>query len=107
MAWHPVAPADGFAENAARTIEIGELRVAVYRLGSDFFAISDICTHEYAVLSDGFCAAGRIECPLHQACFDIRTGTALDEPAEIDLATYPTRILDGIVEVQIEPTRSA
>ncbi len=63
MAWHAVAPADGFAENAARTVEIGEVRVAVYRLGSDFFAISDICTHEYGVLSDGFCGDGKIECP--------------------------------------------
>ena len=107
MPWHPVAPADGFAEDTPRIIEVGEFRVAVFRLGGDFFAISDICTHEFAMLSDGFCEEGRIECPLHQACFDIRTGKALNEPADIDLATFPTRVEAGIVEVLIEPTRKA
>ncbi|MDB5415232.1 MAG: ferredoxin [Rubritepida sp.] len=100
--WHPVAPADSFEDDAAKVVQIGETRIAVFRLENDFFAVSDVCTHEYALLSEGFCENGKIECPLHQACFDIRTGKALDEPAEVDLPTYPTRIENGVVQLQFD-----
>lgn len=98
MAWHDVAAADSFEPDVPKVVKVGETRIAVFRLDDGFYAISDICTHEYALLSDGFCEDGKVECPLHQACFDIRTGKALDEPAEIDVETYPTRVLNGVVQ---------
>jgi nitrite reductase/ring-hydroxylating ferredoxin subunit len=101
MAWHDVAPAEEFEPDIPKVVEVGDDRIAVFRLEDGFFAISDICTHEYALLSDGFCEGGKVECPLHQACFDIRTGKALDEPAEIDLATYPTRVEVGVVQFEL------
>lgn len=100
MGWHDVAPADGFEPGIAKVVVVGDERIAVFRLEDGFFAISDVCTHEYALLSEGFCEDGRVECPLHQACFDIRTGKALDEPAEIDLATHRTRVEGGVVQVE-------
>jgi len=99
MAWHDVAPEDAFEPDVPKVVQLGEDRVAVFRLADGFYAISDICTHEYALLSDGFCEDGKVECPLHQACFDIRSGKALDEPAVIDLATYPTRVESGMVQI--------
>lgn len=101
MAWHDVAPEGEFLFDVPKVVQVGEDRVAVFRLEDGFYAISDVCTHEYALLSEGFCEEGKIECPLHQACFDIRSGKALDEPAEIDLATYPTRIEAGVVQFQL------
>lgn len=101
MAWYDVAPEDIFELDEAKVVQLVEVRIAVFRLDNGFFAINDICTHEYAILSEGFCEDGKIECPLHQACFDIRTGKALDEPAEVDLATYPTRVERGVVQVAL------
>lgn len=101
MAWYDVAREDSFEEDVPKVVQVGEDRVAVFRLEDGFYAISDICTHEYALLSDGFCEDGKVECPLHQACFDIRTGKALDEPAEIDVDVFPTRVADGVVQVDI------
>jgi len=99
MAWHDVAPEYAFEPDVPKVVQLGEDRVAVFRLADGFYAISDICTHEYALLSDGFCEDGKVECPLHQACFDIRSGKALDEPAEIGLATYPTRVESSMVQI--------
>lgn len=101
MAWHDVAPAESFEPDAPKVVTVGDARIAVFRLDDGFYAISDICTHEYALLSDGFCEDGKVECPLHQACFDIRTGKALDEPAEIDVETFPTRVLNGVVQFDL------
>jgi nitrite reductase/ring-hydroxylating ferredoxin subunit len=101
MAWHNVAPESEFLFDVPKVVQVGDDRIAVFRLDDGFYAISDICTHEFALLSEGFCEEGKIECPLHQACFDIRTGKALDEPAEIDVATYPTRVEGGVVQFQL------
>lgn len=101
MVWYDVASAESFEPDMPKVLEVGDVRIAVFQLDDGFYAISDICTHEYALLSEGFCEGGKVECPLHQACFDIRTGRALDDPAEIDVQTYPTRVLNGLVQVDL------
>ena len=64
----------------------------MYRSAGEFFATDNVCTHAYALLSDGYLEDGCIECPLHQARFDIRTGQALCAPATLDLKTYPVKV---------------
>jgi nitrite reductase/ring-hydroxylating ferredoxin subunit len=80
--------------------------IAVYRVDEKYYAIDDVCTHEFAYLSEGYCADGIIECPLHQARFDVRTGATLGPPASIDLATYRIEVCNGVVRVFV-PARGA
>ena len=69
------------------------LLIALYQLpGGEYHATDNICTHEYAQLSDGWLEDGCIECPLHAARFDVRTGKALCAPAEQDLDVFETRV---------------
>ncbi len=100
-AWHDVARESEFEENVPKVVRVGDEQVAVFLLDDGYYAINDVCTHEFAVLSEGFCEDGKIECPLHQACFDIRSGKALEEPAEVDVATYPTRVENGVVQFEL------
>ncbi len=99
--WHRVAAEADLKPETPLGLRIGDTQVMVVRLDDGIFAISDVCTHEYALLSEGFCEAGKIECPLHQACFDIRTGAALDAPAEVPVATYEVKIEGGAVFVRV------
>ena len=99
--WHRVAVEADLKPETPLGVRIGETQVAVVRLEDGIYAVDDVCTHEYALLSEGFCEDGKLECPLHQACFDIRTGKALNEPAEVPVATYPTKVEDGAVFVQV------
>ena len=99
--WHRVAAEAELRPETPLGIRIGDVQVAVVRLADGIFAVNDVCTHEFALLSEGFCEDGKLECPLHQACFDIRTGRALSEPAEMDVATYPTKVENGAVFVQV------
>lgn len=74
--------------------------VAVINLGGTFYAIDNICTHAYAELCDGMIFGDRIQCPLHGAQFNIRTGAAETPPAYEPLKTYPVRILnDGSIQI--------
>jgi nitrite reductase/ring-hydroxylating ferredoxin subunit len=94
--WHLVGSPDEIGDNEPKVLKIGKRQIAIYRLGSDSFsAVSDICTHEYASLSKGFRDGNIIECPLHQACFDLRDGKCHGPVAEVDLETFPLRIETG------------
>jgi 3-phenylpropionate/trans-cinnamate dioxygenase ferredoxin subunit len=55
-------------------------------------ATENVCTHEYALLSDGWLEDGCIECPLHAARFDVRTGKALCAPAETDIKVFEVKV---------------
>ncbi len=52
-------------------------------------------------LSDGIIDDGCVECPLHLALFDIKTGKVQSAPATVDIQTYPTRVEDDFVWVGI------
>jgi nitrite reductase/ring-hydroxylating ferredoxin subunit len=99
--WHRVASEADLSLEAPLGVRVGDVQIAVVKLEDGIYAINDVCTHEFALLSEGFCEEGKLECPLHQACFDIRTGKALNEPAEVDVATYPVKVEGGAVFVQV------
>ena len=94
MNWLRAAATSQLLEDEPLGVLVDGIKIALYRSGAEVFATDDVCTHAYALLSDGFLEDGCIECPLHQARFDIRTGKALCEPATEDLKTYPVRV-DG------------
>jgi len=90
--WVRVAAAADVAEGGVRSVRVGEREIALYHLpGGEFRATDNICSHEYAQLSDGWLENGEIECPLHAARFDIRSGKALCAPAEKDLEVFEVK----------------
>ena len=75
--------------------------ICLTRVGDEVFAIGDICTHSDASLSEGDVTDYRIECWLHGAEFDLRTGQALTLPANIAAKTYAVSIINDVVEIQV------
>ncbi len=91
--WVRVAGKGDIEEGQVAGFRVGKHDVAVYHLaGGEFRATDNICTHEFAQMSDGWLEDGEIECPLHAAKFDVRTGKALCAPAEKDLAVYELKV---------------
>lgn len=66
-----------------------------------FFATDGICTHEHAFLADGLVMDDNIECPKHNGRFNYKTGEAKGAPACINLQTYPVKVEDGAVFIEI------
>lgn len=75
--------------------------ICVTRIGDEVFAIGDTCTHSDASLSEGDITGTRIECWLHGAEFDLRTGVALTLPAVEPVKSYPVRIEADSVTIEI------
>ena len=55
--------------------------ILLSRLGGELFAIGGACTHYGGHLADGISGHSTVRCPLHHACFDLKTGAVLRAPA--------------------------
>ncbi|MGU3294336.1 bifunctional 3-phenylpropionate/cinnamic acid dioxygenase ferredoxin subunit [Williamsia sp. M5A3_1d] len=75
--------------------------IAVIRTAEGVFAIDDTCTHQDTSLSDGWVENCAVECPLHEACFDLRTGEPSGPPATRAVATHPVTVTDGRVHITL------
>jgi len=75
--------------------------LCIARVGNEVFAIEDNCTHQDAALSEGEQNGYKIECWLHSAEFDLRTGEALTPPAVQPVKTFPVNINGNNVVVEI------
>ena len=66
-----------------------------------YFATDGMCTHEDVHLEDGLVMDDEIECPMHQGIFNIKSGEALSPPACEDLKTYPVKVENDLVYINI------
>jgi 3-phenylpropionate/trans-cinnamate dioxygenase ferredoxin subunit len=88
-----VPPGEGFQ------VDINGALVAIWNIGGEFYATSDICSHEETPLTAGDLWDNVIECPLHGAQFDVTTGEVLSLPAIFPIPTYPVKVQDGTIYV--------
>ena len=98
--WVDVAKADDFPVGSRRSVDVDDVLILVFNLGGEFYAIEDVCTHDYSSLDDGELDGDEIICPRHGARFNIRSGEALTAPAYEAIPTFPVRVHDGTVQVK-------
>jgi 3-phenylpropionate/trans-cinnamate dioxygenase ferredoxin component len=75
--------------------------IAVFNVDGELLAIDDTCTHQDASLADGWLEGCNVECPLHAACFDLRTGMPSGPPAKMPVRTHEVVVEDGLVYVRV------
>ncbi len=88
--------------DTATRFDVDDLRVAIIRLGDDFYAIGDECSHADFSLSDGELEPDdcTIECPKHGAVFDVVTGEPETLPAVRPVPVYTVIIEDDVVYIE-------
>ncbi len=99
--WHKVASESDFTDQDRKVVIVEGEQILLIKIGDRIHAVSAICTHEYAQMAGGTVSGHEIECPLHGARFDLRTGTNLTPPATRPLEVYETKIEDGLVWIRI------
>jgi p-cumate 2,3-dioxygenase ferredoxin subunit len=76
--------------------------VALYRVGDAIYATADTCTHGEASLSEeGILTGKTVECTFHFGTFDVTTGEPNGMPCEIPLKTYPVKVIDDQVCIEV------
>lgn len=99
--WIDATDVDGVPEDDVIGLMVAGRDIALYKVEGSVYATDNICTHGHARLCDGFLDGHEIECPLHQGKFDVRNGRGTCEPITTDLRSYPVRIEDGRVFLQM------
>lgn len=94
-----VAAVSEFPTNGRMSIVVDDMPALLVRIGQDYFAIEDVCSHDGQPLTDGPIADGAVICPRHGAKFDLKTGKALCMPATRPIQTFPVQVRDGEVFV--------
>jgi len=87
-----VASLDALPDGAGYLVEAGGRRLALFRRGTEVFALGDRCSHAEASLAEGDVYGDTVECPRHGAAFDLRTGAALSLPATHPVPVYPAEV---------------
>jgi 3-phenylpropionate/trans-cinnamate dioxygenase ferredoxin component len=90
----PVASVTELVPGQMRWVAVDSERLALANVDGVVYALRDVCGHKNAPLSRGKLSGHVIECPLHFAQFDVRTGELLSGPVSAPVPIYEVRV-DG------------
>ncbi len=95
-----VARVDELEPGSMMMVEVDGKPVLLANVDGEFYAISDLCTHEEYNLSEGSLDGEEVECPGHSAFFNVKTGDVIDGPAMDPVETYSVQVEDGAVFIE-------
>jgi nitrite reductase (NADH) small subunit len=108
LRWVRVTPIGNVPPREGRAVLIGEHEIALFNLGDEFLATDNECPHKGGPLCDGIVTGTSVVCPLHAWKVNLATGE-VERPAhgkDHCVATYPTRVEDGVVLVGLPTARA-
>ena len=98
-----VASVKDVPDRGRLSILVDDLPSLLIRIGNDFYAIEDVCSHDGQPLTNGPIDNCSITCPRHGAKFDLRTGQPLCMPAIEPISTFEVQVRDGEIYVRPKP----
>lgn len=101
MKWIRVTNTDQIPPREGRSVTIDGVEIAIFNLGGRFLAVDNACPHRGGPLCDGIVSGAAVVCPLHGYKLCLETGKMLKPDLELRAETYPVRVEDGIVLIQL------
>ena len=99
--WIDVAAEADLFEGAGIAFAPEGRDIAVFKLEDGVYAINNLCSHGNAKLCDGFVEGHNVECPFHQALFDLRDGSVRCGPATEPAKSWPVKVEGGRVYLDL------
>lgn len=101
MTWVTVGPLSELPQGRGMLLEVGDDRIALFRIEDSVYAIGDRCSHAEASLAEGEVYDLEVECPRHGSEFNLLTGEPGALPATRPVPVYEVRIEGDLVEVSV------
>jgi 3-phenylpropionate/trans-cinnamate dioxygenase ferredoxin subunit len=89
------------AEGTLAAFDVDGVRVAVANVGGTLHAFDDTCTHLQCSLAEGDLEGTVVTCSCHGSRFDVTTGDLLRGPAQTPVRSYPARVEDGALQIEV------
>ena len=105
--WTRITSAGNVPPREGRAVKIGGMELAIFNLNGRFLTIENACPHKGGPLCDGIVSGTAVVCPLHGRRFDLESGMAVRASEPSCVATFPTRVEDGIIAVNFGRKRRA
>jgi nitrite reductase [NAD(P)H] small subunit len=99
--WTRITEIGNIPPREGRSVTIGGFELAIFNLNDRFVTVENRCPHKGGPLCDGIVSGATVVCPLHGRRFDLDTGVAIRASSPSCVMTFPTRVEDGIVLVDI------
>ena len=98
-----VCPLDELPPGSMKLVAAGSITVGVYNCAGSLYAIEDRCSHDDGPLCEGDWDRDEctVVCPRHGSNFDLASGRPLSLPAYEPVDTFPVRVEDGYVKVDV------
>jgi nitrite reductase/ring-hydroxylating ferredoxin subunit len=98
--WFEVATTRDIDDEESLPVEVNGEKIALFNLGGKFYAISDHCSLDDVLLSDGYIEDGVVYCgDDDDVCFEIRTGNPCNNNAADPVRRYPVKTEAGVVYI--------
>lgn len=99
--WTAITKLENIPPREGRAITVAGMEIAVFRTEDRCLTIQNSCPHKGGPLCDGIVSGTTVVCPLHGRRFDLFSGAAVRASEPASLATFPTRVENGIVYVDL------
>lgn len=96
-----VADLDKLKGRALAAFVVSGSRIAIARVGDNFFAFGDTCTHQGCSLAEGELDGTTVTCPCHGSQFNVATGDVLHGPAREPVQSYSVRMQENALRVEV------
>ncbi len=86
---------------SAKCVEVEGKRIAIFNLGSECYALDDVCSHRGGPLSEGEIDGEEVQCPWHGARFNLRSGAVTAPPAQNGVTAYTVYATDDAIKIEV------
>jgi nitrite reductase (NADH) small subunit len=102
MKWVRITSTDRIPLREGRSVRVDGMEIAIFNLGDRFLAVDNACPHRGGPLCDGIVSGATVTCPLHGYKLCLESGNMLKPDLDLRVATYPVRVDDGIIQIQVD-----
>lgn len=107
MSWIQITDAENIPLREGRSLRLGRKEIAIFHLPEKYVAIDNLCPHNQGPLCDGIVKGSAVVCPLHGWNICLNTGKVLKPDVPVSVRTYPVRVNNGIVELDVPQDQQA
>jgi nitrite reductase (NADH) small subunit len=104
--WIPITTVDNVPLREGRAVSVGDTEIAIFQLDNRYLTIENNCPHKGGPLCDGIVSGTTVVCPLHGQRFDLETGMPVLASQPGCVATFPTRVENGVLFVHLGGART-